>query len=308
MSKKAEKTYLYRSIFKATSLFGGVQVFNIIITVIRAKVVAILLGTEGMGLNGLFLNTTALIQNITGLGLNQSAIKNIAQANASNNKEEVAKVISVFRKLIWFTALLSLAVAILMGNQLSLWVFGSAEHTWSFRILGITFIFGAITAGTFTVLQGLRKIKYLAAANILGSFFALVVSIPLYYYYGIQGVVPALVAAAFVSLLVSRYYRRKIDITAAAITYKEAFIQGSDMIKLGLVLASTTFLASGVKFAISAFITRTGSLSDLGLYNAGIAITMGYTGLIFTAMTQDYFPRLTEAVHKEGEAMEKNHK
>jgi O-antigen/teichoic acid export membrane protein len=73
------------------------------------------------------------------------------------------------------------------------------------------------------------------------------------------------------------------------------------MIKLGFVLASSVFLASGVKFAISAFITRTGSLSDLGLYNAGIAITMGYTGLIFTAMTQDYFPRLTEAVHKKGE-------
>ena len=300
MSNIPEKTASYRSIFKATSLFGGVQVFNIIITVIRAKVVAILLGTEGMGLNGLFLNTTALIQNITGLGLNQSAIKNIAQANASNNTEAVAKVIAVFRKLIWYTALLSFAVAILMGNQLSLWVFGTAEHTWSFRILGITFIFGAITAGTFTVLQGLRKIKYLAAANILGSFLALVVSIPLYYYYGIQGVVPALVAAAFVSLLVSRYYRGKIDITAASITYKEAFIQGSDMIKLGLVLASSTFLASGVKFVISAFITRTGSLSDLGLYNAGIAITMGYTGLVFTAMTQDYFPRLTEAVHKEG--------
>ena len=63
------------------------------------------------------------------------------------------------------------------------------------------------------------------------------------------------------------------------------------MIKLGLVLASTTFLASGVKFAISAFITRTGSLVDLGLYNAGIAITMGYTGLIFTAMTQRLFPK-----------------
>jgi len=73
------------------------------------------------------------------------------------------------------------------------------------------------------------------------------------------------------------------------------------MIKLGLVLASSAFLASGVKFVISAFITRTGSLADLGLYNAGVAITMGYTGLIFTAMTQDYFPRLTEAVHKKGD-------
>jgi len=191
MIKKQEKTQSYRSIFKATSLFGGVQVFNIIITIVRAKVVAILLGANGMGLNGLFVSTTTLIQSITGLGLNQSAIKNIAQANASNDQEKLAKVVSVFRKLIWITAVLSLLVAILLGNQLSLWVFGSQEHTWSFRILGITFVFGAMTAATFTVLQGLRKIKYLAAANVLGSVFALLVSIPLYYFYGMQGVVPA---------------------------------------------------------------------------------------------------------------------
>lgn len=301
MKQLKVKSDSYSSIFKATSLFGGVQVFNIFISIIRAKVVAVLLGSEGMGLNGLFINTTSLIRNITGLGLNQSAVKNIAQANASGNHDEVEKVVAVFRKLVWFTALLSLAVAILLGNQLSLWVFGSEEHTWSFRILGIIFIFGAVTAGTFTVLQGLRKIKYLAAANILGSLFALLISIPLYYFYGIQGVVPALVVAAFVRLLISRYYRKKINITPSVITYKEAFLQGADMIKLGVVLASSVFLASGVKFAISAFIIRTGSLSDLGLYNAGIAITMGYTGLVFTAMTQDYFPRLTEAVHKKGE-------
>ena len=93
--------------------------------------------------------------------------------------------------------------------------------------LGITFIFGAITAGTFTVLQGLRKIKYLAVANILRFFFCSLISIPLYYFYGIQGVVPALIAAAFVRLLVSRYYRKKIHINVDSITGKAAFLTGN---------------------------------------------------------------------------------
>ena len=38
----------YREIFKSTSLFGGVQVFNILIAVIRTKFIAVLLGPAGI--------------------------------------------------------------------------------------------------------------------------------------------------------------------------------------------------------------------------------------------------------------------
>ena len=51
----------YRQIFKATSLFGGVQVFNIIIGIIRSKIVAVLLGASGMGVLGLFTTTIAMV-------------------------------------------------------------------------------------------------------------------------------------------------------------------------------------------------------------------------------------------------------
>ena len=73
----------YRQIIKATSLFGGVQVFNILISIIRSKIVALLLGPSGMGIAGLFTSTTGLISAITGLGLGTSAVRNIAEANAS---------------------------------------------------------------------------------------------------------------------------------------------------------------------------------------------------------------------------------
>ena len=39
----------YKQSLKATSLFGGVQIFNILIQIIRSKFAAVLLGPEGMG-------------------------------------------------------------------------------------------------------------------------------------------------------------------------------------------------------------------------------------------------------------------
>ena len=69
----------YGSIMKATSIFGGVQVFNILITLIRGKFVAILIGTAGMGLNGLLLSGLNLIRTITSLGVSESAVRDIAK-------------------------------------------------------------------------------------------------------------------------------------------------------------------------------------------------------------------------------------
>lgn len=44
----------YRSIFKSTFLFGFVQVFNIVMKAAINKAVAILLGTDGMGVISLY--------------------------------------------------------------------------------------------------------------------------------------------------------------------------------------------------------------------------------------------------------------
>jgi len=44
----SEQPNSYKQIVKATSLFGGVQVFNIIISIIRSKFIAVLLGPTGM--------------------------------------------------------------------------------------------------------------------------------------------------------------------------------------------------------------------------------------------------------------------
>ena len=82
MASETEKQE-YKNSLKATSLFGGVQVYNIIITILKSKVVALLLGPGGMGTYGLLTSTTGLITSATNFGLATSAEKDIAGANAS---------------------------------------------------------------------------------------------------------------------------------------------------------------------------------------------------------------------------------
>ncbi len=62
---QTEQKDSYKQIVKATSIFGGVQVIQILITIIRTKFVAILLGPAGMGINGLLGSTLNLVTGFT---------------------------------------------------------------------------------------------------------------------------------------------------------------------------------------------------------------------------------------------------
>ena len=117
----------YGSIMKATSIFGGVQVFNILITLIRGKFVALLIGTAGMGLNGLLLSGLNLIKTLTSLGVPESAVKDIAKAHGSNDNLKIRTTFQVFKRLIWFTALLGVLATIIFSPLLSKFAFKNYE-------------------------------------------------------------------------------------------------------------------------------------------------------------------------------------
>ena len=58
----SEQQSAYRQIIKVTSLFGGVQVINIIVSIIRSKFIAVFLGPVGMGISGLLISTTSIMR------------------------------------------------------------------------------------------------------------------------------------------------------------------------------------------------------------------------------------------------------
>jgi len=69
----------YKTIVKTTGLIGAVQVFQIVFGLIRNKVLAILVGTHGVGIWGLYKNFTDMATKISMLGLDSSGVRQIAK-------------------------------------------------------------------------------------------------------------------------------------------------------------------------------------------------------------------------------------
>ena len=74
MATEKLSTNSYRHVLKYTGIFGGVQVFNILVGLVRNKFVAILLGPEGMGLVSLLNTAMNFISQLTSLGVSFSVI------------------------------------------------------------------------------------------------------------------------------------------------------------------------------------------------------------------------------------------
>jgi len=298
LSKSSES---YRQIFRATSLFGGVQLINIIIGIIRSKVVAVLLGPAGMGIASLLNSAIGLVRSITEFGLGTSAVRDIASAHESKDEIRTSKIVAVFRKLVWFTGLLGTIIAFAFSSQISMLSFGNTDYSWAFKWLSISLLLYQLTSGNLVLLQGTRKLKLLAKANVMGSFLGLFTSIPLYYWYGIDGIVPAIIIAAISTFIVSFYFGRNVEVRKIKVSTSEAFLEGRVMLKMGIALSISGFAATAVAFYVRAHISNYGTLSDVGLYNAGFSIIGTYAGMVFTAMASDYYPRLSGIAHQENE-------
>lgn len=287
---------IYRLITKAAALFGGVQVTGILCSVIRTKLIAVWLGSAGVGIIGLYNTAIETIMALTGLGIRSSSVREISEAEASGDRHALSQVATVVKRWSWFVGLLGAVVMISMAPLLSRWTFGDDKHIWGFVFLSCTLLFNALLSGEQAILQGTRQLRKLAKSSVYGAIAALVTSIPFYYFGKTDGIVPALIAYAAVTCLVTLLYRNK-DIPTANLTLQQTAQRGKEMVKLGIFMTVSSFITTLFSYIFSAYLNYKSGESTVGYYQAGFTLMNKYVGLIFAAMAMEYYPRLAGVSH-----------
>ena len=283
----------HKQILKSTGIVGGAQVITILIRIIRSKIIAVLLGPTGVGIAGLYQSTLDLVRSSTGFGLNFSAIRDIAQATGSNDARQVSRSIVVLRRWVWFTGLLGMTVTVVFSKVLSRYAFGTEEYAWGVRILSVCLLFMALSKGQLALLQGLRQIGMMARANVGGVVAGFCISVPLYWFMGVKGSVPAILLTTAASLLLSWYYARRIPVKAIDVSPKETFLCGLGMVRLGFFMVITGFMMTAVMYFVRAYISRRNGIEAVGQFQAAWTLSSVYLAAVLQAMGADYFPRLS---------------
>lgn len=283
----------YRSIAKANILFGGVQIYNIFINIIRSKIIAVLLGPEGMGIMGLFNSTLDLVKSITNMGLQTSAVREIALAEKDKDASKISNVSYVLSRLVWYTGFLGVIVTFFFAPYLSEFAFNNRGYTIHFRILSSTLLIYQLTVHYNALLQGLRRLRLLAQANVIGSTIGLIIIIPLFYFWKYDAIMPSIILSALILYIAARFSAKDLKFLPLSMQWKKVFVYGRQMIVMGILVSLTGFMDVIVSYLVKIVITKWGSVAEVGLYSAGYSMVLGYVGLVFSSIGTDYFPRLS---------------
>jgi hypothetical protein len=290
--KKEDSKDRYSHILRYTGLFGGVQGLNILIGIVRNKLVAMILGPNGMGLISLFNSTIKLVSDSTSFGISMSAVRNISEDFDRQNIEKLEADVALVRSWSFLTALLGMFVCIAFSPLLSSFTFSWHGHTLHFIFLSPIVAITAITGGELAVLKGVRRLKALAGISVYSVIGALLVSVPLYYIYKERAIVPSLVIMAFIQMALTIAVSYKIFPLRLSLS-RSVLRQGYSMIRLGIAFVFAGILGSGADFVIRSYISNVAGIDTVGLFNAGYMLTMTYVGTVFSAMETDFFPRLS---------------
>ena len=283
----------YSHVLKYTGIFGGVQGLNIIVSLVRNKLIAVILGPNGMGLSSLFNTTVNFISQATNFGISFSAVKHVSELFDSGDEAAICHFVQVVRTWSLLTALLGIIICIFAGPVLSSLTFAWGNHTLHFILLAPAVGLMAITGGETAILKGARQLRPLAVIQIFTALVALIISIPIYYIFGQTGIVPVIVLMALATMLLTlRYSYHLYPLQLKG--HRGILGEGMAMVRLGVAFVMAGVLGSGAEMIIRSYLNvSSGDLDVVGLYNAGFMLCVTYAGMVFSAMETDYFPRLS---------------
>lgn len=297
MSSEAHKKNTYGQILKSSSIIGGATGVNYLISMVRVKLVAVLLGPTGVGLVGLYVSATELVGTLAGLGISTSGVREVAEAHGTGKAEHIARTVKTLHRVCWVTGILGWLLCAALSYPLSVWTFGSGERAWAVALLGVTILITAVSGGQSALIQGTRRIGDLARMGVLGAIAGTIVAVGLYAWLGQRGIMPVLIVTAAINLGFSWWFARKIPVSPVSLTWSETLGNSKQLVKLGVAFMYGALLAAILGLAIRSFIVRQFGLDANGIYQAAWAISGLFAGFILGAMGTDFYPRLTAVAH-----------
>lgn len=286
----------YHEIFHSTALIGLQQGVRLVVGVIQAKAVAVWLGAGGTGAFGLYAAFLNLAQSLFGFGLFGSGVRQIASDSREAPSGIPDRSIRALLTLITGLGLAGAAVIWAMRRRVGLWFFGDGGLVVDVGILAGALMVTQPGVGAMAVLQGLRRIRALTAANILGAVTGAIGAIIVIYARGAGGVAPAFLVAGLCSTLAAVVFLPKGNAApqASANIFPTPTLRlFVSLLRLGSGFFLVSVLGAFSAMAVRALLVQRIGLEAAGLYQAGTMLASFYVGTLMQAMGTDFLPRLT---------------
>lgn len=290
-----------RSIFKSISIIGSGQILSIISGMLRVKVIAITLGTSGLGLFALFQSILDLFKTIFSFGLNLTVSREAAVV--VNNKGDL--------NYLWSKVFSWIAIGSILSSIFLLLYYLFQDYFYlSYKINIVNFLIFVPLFGFsifYTIAQSFIQgglgyktyIKISILSSVIGSFCSILVIL----IFKEEGVLLSILVFWFVGVIITCYFINK-SLKISIFEFKADFNDSKKMIfDGGFVLLATGSNALNL-LLIRDMIVQDFNEEGLGLVQAGLSISIVYISLVISSLASDYYPKLSTYAQDKQKAIE----
>jgi O-antigen/teichoic acid export membrane protein len=292
-----DRTGSHRQILRSTSIIGGASAVNIVISLVRTKAAAMILGPSGVGLLGLLQSLVGVSAAIAGLGLGNVGTRQIAEAAGREDNETIA---AARRALVWGTFALAVVGGLvfwLLRAPLAHLVLGDQRAVPSIGWLALALALTVGAASQTALLNGLRRIGDLARISVLSSFAATIGGVGILLLFGAKGVIAYLLVTPLAAFVLGHIYVSRLPrLVAPATALPQLMRQWGDLVRLGSAFMLASLGGTLSQLFVRSLIEQRLGADQLGWFQAASSISMTYVGFVLGAMGTDYYPRLAGAM------------
>ncbi len=283
------------SIFKATAILGSSSVLSILLGIASCKVLASVLEPSGYGYYGLLQSFVTVTSLLSGMGMATGLVRLGATSAAEGNRAEMSALCGgAWLLFIGLVTPIMAVVLIVFWAPIGRWALGSTEHSSAVLLMGIATWFTVATNVQTGILNAWHRVEALATYSVVCSVLNAGSSVIAVWMWGAKGIVPAVIAAAIGSWAASRYFLRRSQLLSSdRTTFREKMIAARKLLSFGVPFTASVLAGNGVQLAMPMVVVHLLSTEGVGYYKATVAISVGYLGFLITAMTQDYYPRIS---------------
>ena len=170
-------------------------------SLLSQKVLAILVGAEGIALVGNLKNVVSFFEQFSVLGTSNGLIKFVSEYKDDN--KQLGNLFSTAFVFATIAAILSFIVLFFYSNLLNDFIFGvNYSHAYIFKILALIIPFVGINAILYALFNGLSAYKLYSKLTLATIMSSTVLIIVLTYNYGIQGALLAIISIPIIQFLI----------------------------------------------------------------------------------------------------------
>lgn len=272
-------------------------VVKMITAFVSVKVIALIIGPEGIALTGQLTNFASIVMSLSSFGINNGITKYISEYKDDPQKF-VLYLGSAFR--ITIVASLVVGAALMLGSSfLAEKILFSPDYQYVFVFFGCSITLFALNNYLLSVVNGLRLYRKFVVISIANSFVALGFTLFLVHNFQLEGALLALVTSQSVMFCISLWLLRK-EVWIKVNNFKHFSVSAlkdyGHFAIMGLTIAVTA--------PLSQLIIRGGVIEQLSISSAGYweglnRLSALYLGVITPALTVYLLPRFSELHERE---------